>query len=209
MSEEKNNRIISVINGDESSTSIGTSDSDDGDSDEADCNNKADVFCVKKSLIEGAGMGLFTRKAFKKGQIVLIWTFDANYITEDEYNKKQSAGDIMMVKTGARYIGGVFLYTDTKDRYENYINHSKDANILYHCGICFALRDIEVGEELYVDYRYVLSEYDVESFRDPSGTIVRGGNSGDVLLETTEKLLELLRGAKRQIECLPSMNNVI
>jgi hypothetical protein len=137
----------------------------------------------------------------------MIWTFGANYITEEEYNKKQAAGDIIMIKTGARYIGNVFLYTDGRDRYENYINHSKHANILYHCGVCFALRDIRAGEELYVDYRYVLSENDIESFKDNSGRLVKG--CSDILLETTEKLLELLRSSGVDGTGVPLMDNTI
>jgi hypothetical protein len=101
-------------------------------------------------------------------------------------------GDEQMIKTGARYVGPIFLYTGTEYRKENYINHSFNPNILYHCGICFALTDIKVGEELTVNYSHVLSENDSMAFKDQkTGQMVKGISWKQSIVETSKLLAGL------------------
>lgn len=149
---------------------------------------------VKQSSI--AGHGLYTDELIKKGELIMFWMADAHLIKETDYNLKQSLGDIQMISTGARYVGDIFLYTDVgpkKNRYENYINHSFNPNVLYHCGICFALRDIQPLEELTTDYTYLLSESDQESFVDEaSNKVVRGVSWQQCLMQTTKQLINLV-----------------
>ena len=155
---------------------------------------------VKRSKIEG--YGLYTNEFIRKGEIIMFWMADAHIIKELDYNIQQSKGDQQMIATGARYVGDMFLYTDIgprKDRYENYINHSFNPNVLYHCGVCFALRDIQSGEELTTDYTYLLSEKDQETFIDEdSGKEVKGVDWHKCLLHTTEQLHKLL------VNCQPA-----
>ena len=161
---------------------------------------------VKRSGI--AGYRLFADEPIKKGEILMFWMCDANLLTEDEYNERQAKEDRQIIDTGARYAGNLFLYTDSgpgKDRYENYINHSFDSNVLYHCGICFAMRDIAVGEELTTDYTYILSENDKESFHDAfTNKIVKGIPWLDCIRDTTKKLTKILDDIKE----LPTLHDI-
>jgi hypothetical protein len=76
---------------------------------------------------------------------------------------------------------------------EDYLNHSQDPNLIYHCGFLFALRNIEVGDELTVNYGYFLAIDDVESFQDiKSGKIITGLSGQEALLFSTRELLTLL-----------------
>ena len=149
---------------------------------------------VKRSKIEG--YGLYTNEFICKGEIIMFWMANAHLIKELDYNIQQSKDDRQMIATGARYVGDMFLYTDIgprKDRYENYINHSFNPTVLYHCGVCFALRDIQPNEELTTDYTYLLSENDQETFIDgASGKEVKGISWHKCLLHTTEQLQKLL-----------------
>jgi SET domain-containing protein len=146
---------------------------------------------VKKSKISGTG--LFADEPIKKCSVVMIWNTDAYLISESEYNRRQSLGDQIMVTTGVRYVREHFLFTDEKPRRENYINHSFTPNILYHCGICFALKDIKKDEELTVNYTYLLSETDTESFVDKiTGKLISGVSGMQCLKETTRQLSEIL-----------------
>lgn len=150
---------------------------------------------VKRSNIEG--YGLYADEYIQRGEIIMFWVASAYLIPEDEYNIKQANGDQQIIATGARYVGPMFLYTDIgpgKDRYENYINHSFKPNVLYHCGVCFALEDIKPNDELTTDYTYLLAEGDQESFYDTdSGRQVRGANWQDCLKATAEQLVELMQ----------------
>ena len=122
---------------------------------------------VKRSSIEG--YGLYANEYIRRGEIIMFWAVNAYLIPEDEYNFRQSEKDQQIIATGARYVGPMFLYTDVgpnKDRYENYINHSFTPNVLYHCGVCFALEDIDIGIELTTNYTYLLAEGDSEAFYD-------------------------------------------
>ncbi len=149
---------------------------------------------VKRSGIEG--YGLYANEHIKQGEIIMFWMAEAYLIPEDEYNKRQRQNDQQIIATGARYVGPMFLYTDiglNKDRYENYINHSYKPNVLYHCGVCFALKDIYPDDELTVDYTYLLSSDDQESFVDAdTKTLVRGTDWRTCLLHTAKQLTNLL-----------------
>ena len=76
---------------------------------------------VKLSTI--SGIGVFTNRAYKKGDVVAVFCTDCKLISELEYNNEQKKGNTTMIKTGCRFIDGVFLYTDDNQRIENYINH--------------------------------------------------------------------------------------
>lgn len=153
---------------------------------------------VKDSGIQGSG--LFADEPIKMGEVVMIWSVDCSIIKEADYNKEQANGNENMVKTGARFVDGIFLYTDDRPRLENYINHSADPNILYHCGVCFALHDIVKGEELTVDYSHVLAAGDYNGFHDAkTGLYVDGLDSLECLRQTTAMLTALLSKVKDDV----------
>jgi SET domain-containing protein len=150
---------------------------------------------VKESNIQG--FGVFTEELIKKSEVVMIWSENAHICTEDEYNRAQHAGNGDMIVSGVRFVDNKFLWTKGY-RIENYINHSTAPNLLYHCGVCFAMRDIAAGEELTVDYSYLLSENDDQSFTClTTGRLIKGLSAGQCLRETTAMLMDIL-DQKRQ-----------
>ncbi len=73
------------------------------------------------------------------------------------------------------------------------MNHSEKPNLLYHCGILFALRNIRAGEELTVDYRYFLSPNDANPVHDTkTGKVIKGFNAKKSLRESTKELIKLI-----------------
>jgi hypothetical protein len=148
---------------------------------------------VKKSQISGAGLGLFADEDIKKGTIVLIFSLDAFTISKNEYDSQQSDNNDLMMTTGCRFIGDIFLYTDSRVRFENYINHAFEPNLLYHAGLCIATSDIKRGAELTLDYGLILSENDKYSFIDTKTNKYVCGLSGtDALKASTRKLMDLI-----------------
>lgn len=145
---------------------------------------------LKSSGIQGKG--LYAGESIKTGEIVMMWMYKADVITETEYNQRQENNDDLIKTTGVRYIGDYFLHTSFRPRCENYINHSFSPNLLYHCGICFALTDIDEGEELTVDYSYLLSESDNMGFVDEkTGQRVKGLPASVALTESCKKLIKI------------------
>ncbi len=148
---------------------------------------------VKKSHISGAGLGLFADEDIKKGTVVLAFSLDAFTITKDDYDTQQNEENDLMMTTGCRFIGDIFLYTDSRVRYENYINHAFEPNLLYHAGLCIALDDIPKGAELTVDYGLILSENDKYSFTDTNtNKCVCGLDGMQALKKSTTQLLRLI-----------------
>jgi SET domain-containing protein len=143
------------------------------------------------------GLGVFANEHIACGEVVMLWCMNCYITSEQAYNDEQKAGNILMQKTGCRFIDGIFLYTDDTPRIENYVNHNFTPNMLYHAGICFALKDIQHDEELTVDYRYILAKNDYGAFVDTNtGTLVDGLDSITCIIETSEQLAALYKKIK-------------
>jgi SET domain-containing protein len=117
---------------------------------------------VRKSLIHGEG--LFADEPIKKGQFIMTWVDRVNVVNEEKYNKEQSNGNELYIKTGVHLVADQFMITDGTPRTEDKINHSFEPNVLYIMGHCFAIHDIKKDTELFVDYSYLLSCDDDDSF---------------------------------------------
>lgn len=144
-----------------------------------------------------AQTGLFTKQSIKKGQIISFFIEDGiEYITENKYNEEQNKDNLKVIKGSCRYIDKYFVYydkTDTNIYPEEFFNHSFEPNVLYHCGICFALRDISINEELTINYEYLLSNNDKTQFIDSKTCkLVNGLDSKTSLLKSTKELLNIL-----------------
>ena len=138
--------------------------------------------------------GLFALEPIKKGAIIAILGYQAKIMTEDEYQMHQRNGNELIVRTAVRWVGDHFLYLDAIG-HDEYINHSSNPNMLYHCGVCFALRDIQRGEEMTADYRYFLARQDVHAFTDTdTGNHVDGLPPKEALLESARELVAFLEG---------------
>ncbi len=140
-----------------------------------------------------SGKGLFTRETVRKGTVVSIHAVDSVVVTEEQYQEEQRKGNELAIRTGIRWIGKYFLYAK-EIRPEAFINHSANPSLLYHCGISFARRDLQPGDELTIDYSLFLAENDVESFNDSTKEMaVTGMPAKEALLASTEQLLRLLQ----------------
>jgi hypothetical protein len=102
--------------------------------------------------------------------------------------------------TAVRYVGKHYIYTDYIED-EDYMNHSENPTVLYHCGICFATKDLNLGDELTVNYRYYLAVNDVHRFTDViTGKEIDGYSPKEALLCSAIELVELLRDVNDEWE---------
>jgi hypothetical protein len=152
---------------------------------------------VRLSPIEGKG--LFALEPIRRKTIIGDLTYETNIISESEYQSAQKAGNTAIIQCGVRLVGNYFVCPAEAEaaegifKNEDYINHSEDPSMLYHCGILFAKKDIQAGEELTVNYKYFLAVNDVESFTDKySGRRVSGLTGDQALLMSAGELSLLL-----------------
>ena len=139
------------------------------------------------------GKGLFGLHEIKRGTVVCSFTTDARIITEDEYLRAIRDNRHLIVRTGTRYVGKYFTFTDDPDANVNFFNHSFTPNLLSHCGVVLAPRDIPAGEELTLDYRYLIDDTEVGVYDDAiTGQPIRGFSARQTLLQTTRQLLSLI-----------------
>jgi SET domain-containing protein len=153
---------------------------------------------VMKSKL--GGKGLFSMEFLPKGKMVGILAQEAMVMSEDKYQKEQKKGNYLVIMTAVRWVGNLFLYGD-KITKEEFINHSESPTMLYHLGVCFALRDIQKGEELTVNYNYFLAEEDVNRFEsiEKKGKIVDGISPKNALINSAKELIKLFQDPKANL----------
>jgi hypothetical protein len=140
------------------------------------------------------GKGLFPLERVKKGTIVRSFTTGSKIITEDEYLQAIREGNYPIIRTGTRYLGKYYTVTDDPDADLNFFNHSFSPNLLVHCGVVIAMRDIPAGEELTIDYRYLIDDTELGVYDDAlTGRPIRGLPARQTLLETTRQLIAILQ----------------
>ena len=138
------------------------------------------------------GEGCFAAEAVAKGTIVCCFTLGAKVITEEEYLDACRAEVLPLMRTGTRYAGRYFTIGNEHEPY-TFINHSFDPSLLCHCGVVLARRDIPEGEEMTLDYRYLIDETDVGIYKDaPTGREIRGFPARETLLRTARQLIEVV-----------------
>lgn len=151
---------------------------------------------VKNSTIQG--LGLFAAENVTKGQLIAILPYQAHILTEHEYQIEQKKGNEIIILSAVRWIGEIFLTRD-KIGDEERINHSVNPTMLYHCGLCFAKKDLKIGDELTVDYKYFLASDDVNKFKGSNNVnsyMVDGINSHQALIDSAKELINLFSDAK-------------
>lgn len=153
------------------------------------------MFCIKTEIREtpGKGKGVFARESVPKGAVVGILAEGiVGVMDEAQYQLAQNQGDEMVIRTAARWVDRYFYYADLIS-HEEYINHAFSPNMLYHCGVCFALTDIGPGDELTFNYQYLLAKDDVFAFTDQqSQQRVDGLPGRKALLQSARELVKLL-----------------
>src|SRR5437870_771128 len=128
------------------------------------------------------GKALFAAEPVRRGTIVCSFTLGSDVTTEDEYVRAVAENRQPVTRTGTRYAGRYFTFGNTDAPY-NYLNHSFSPNLLCHCGVVLALRDIAAGEEMTLDYRTLIDATDVGLYNDAvTGREIRGYSARQTLL---------------------------
>ena len=147
------------------------------------------------------GKGLFPTHGVKRGTIICSFTTDARTITDAEYLDAIRSNHYTVVRTGTRYVGKYFTCTDHTESEINFFNHAFDPNLLVHCGVVIALRDIEAGEEFTIDYRTLVDDTDIGVYNDAaSGQVIKGFSARETLLRTTRQMLALVESLEENWE---------
>lgn len=136
------------------------------------------------------GTGLFTREAIAVGAIIAALDANHSFMSEQEYLRARRSDDELIVRSAARFVGRYFVY-DKVLTDDIFMNHSANPNMIYHCGMLFARRDITADEELTVDYRYFLSPRDVGFTDIETGQHVVGLEAEAAFLGSCRELAQL------------------
>lgn len=149
---------------------------------------------VRESKIAEAGQGLFTLEFLPKGKIVIFYVgsvydriIDRKIYLEKYAHHPNSQHWDAFVRLVGRYYVGNFEPPEPED----YVNHSDTPNLVYHCGIFITAREIKIGEELTVDYRYFVNENQSEKFK-VNGEPLFGLSDKEALLRSARELIAIL-----------------
>ena len=148
-------------------------------------------YCVDASRIPVAGRGIFLTCDVHRGAVIVSPDrIDRVYSLQEKLAfEPGSIEDTSSVRWFERF------YTVSADwPDECNINHSFSPNGLWHLGFVFAARDIKAGEELTVDYRFLVDDDELLPFNDAeTGQPIIGLRWKDNIRQSTEKLLSVLR----------------
>lgn len=123
---------------------------------------------IRESAIEGRGV--FLKSNVKKGELLVIYTYGISELIHKEYHDQvcldlENSPHRDVVDSSVRYVDNWFIFDSYSkhnlcfgSREGDFVNHSFEPAMIYHCGLCFAARDLKAGDELTVDYRYFMSE---------------------------------------------------
>lgn len=141
---------------------------------------------IAASTIQGAGRGVFLDEAVARGRIVVAPDAIPRTFTWADIEASPERDAIL--PSVVRWFEDHYTVTpDWPD--ECYVNHAFEPNGIWHLGFVFAARDLALGEELTVDYRHLLGEGQVESFRDAAtGDEIVGYAWAESLARSTEAL---------------------
>ncbi len=138
------------------------------------------------------GKGLYAAEPIRRGTIFCFFPTDAHVITEERYLEAIEKDERAIIRTGTRYAGRYFTHGNESEPY-TFINHSFSPNMLCHCGIVISRSDIAVGEELTLDYRYLIDETDIGVYQDAiSGRPIKGLSARQTFLETARQMMEIV-----------------
>jgi hypothetical protein len=144
---------------------------------------------VQESTIPGAGLGLFLQQPVKKGQIIVYPNQENRTISSVEFS--QLADDSIEMQSSIRWFEDTYT-VDPEWNLECYFNHSFEPSCLWHLGFVFALRDLQPGDELTIDYRVLLHEGSQLEYLDAkTKQPIVGFSWRDKMIFTSKKLLEI------------------
>ncbi len=118
---------------------------------------------VAPSHIPGAGRGFFADQEVEPGRILAAPEGDHELVSMAELLSMPEEDP--RVRATVRWFEDCVAVAPTNAA-DFLINHSFAPNALWHLGFVFALRRIEKGEEITLDYRHLLGEGCDPGFRD-------------------------------------------
>lgn len=147
-------------------------------------------YTVAPSLIPFAGKGLFADEAIRKGAVIIAP--DNVHTVWPENKLRDYAPDSVEVESSVRWFEGYFSLTPEWSD-ECYVNHSFTPNAQWHLGFIFALRELSPGEEITMDYRYVIGSAEEMPFKDSvTGRAIIGLSWEECLRGSAEQLLKAI-----------------
>ena len=147
-------------------------------------------YCIAPSRIAGAGKGLFVDEAVACGRVLIAP--DNVHTLWPEARLRSHASDSIEVESSVRWFEDWFSLTPEWSD-ECFVNHSFEPTGIAHLGFVFAARALEAGEEVSVDYRYIIGSGEQMPFLDgTTGRPIVGLPWTQCLRESAGKLLALL-----------------
>lgn len=148
-------------------------------------------FDIRQSKIQGAGLGLFANEIIPQKKII-AFPNQSHTLFSKEQMKNFSEDSIEKVSS-IRWFEETYS-SDVDWSEESHFNHSFNPNCLWHLGFVFALREIEAGEELTLNYEWLLDENTKLDFLDSdTGLEVCGIAYEEKMKRTTHLLLTMFR----------------
>lgn len=147
---------------------------------------------IRQSDIPGAGKGVYLTQDVKKGSVVVFpeGIRPDQVLTLDKLNEfpVDSAEQDSSVRWFENYFTINLEWTD-----ECYINHSFSPTGLWHLGFIFAFSDLKKGDELTIDYRFIIAEGEEMPFKDgQTGLSIVGYSWKFIMLKSMEDLKGIL-----------------
>ncbi|MBF0237539.1 MAG: SET domain-containing protein-lysine N-methyltransferase [SAR324 cluster bacterium] len=146
---------------------------------------------VGQSSIPCAGNGLFVEEQVTPGKIIVAPDGIDRII--DDIELKKLPTDSIEYQSSVCWFENIYSLTpDWPD--ECYINHSFDPNGMWHLGFVFCMKPIQPGDELTIDYRYLIKPGDDIGFDDSvTGRKIIGYHWEENIWNSTQKLLQVLQ----------------
>lgn len=120
-------------------------------------------YYIEASKIPLAGKGLFTEEFIPKGKILIIPNAEHTLFTKKEF--KALPKDSIEYASSIRWFEETYS-VDPEWSPESHLNHSFSPNALWHLGFVFALKDLNPGDEVTIDYTFLLDEETELEFKD-------------------------------------------
>lgn len=110
---------------------------------------------VDESRIPLAGKGLFVDEPVVRGRVIVAP--DNVHTVWPAPRLRACDPDSIEARSSVRWFEDQFSLTPEWSD-ECYVNHSFSPTAIWHLGFIFALRDLEPGTEVTMDYRYVIGD---------------------------------------------------
>jgi hypothetical protein len=120
--------------------------------------NDIECFLVNESIEVPGEKGCFAGRCWSKGEILEFISPQKAQPNLMHINLYLPFSENENAKYGYRYKGDMVHFSSDKRIITDYINHSNNPNVVIYRGYTIALCDIEQGQEILADYRFLMHE---------------------------------------------------